>query len=72
MPTVWRVPKEIAGGGDRRCRKLTAAVSRARRHCWAQVIARHGALPPVRLADRALEGEDLHPAGCHRHCRVFG
>src|SRR5205809_165348 len=56
VPTVWRALKEIAGGGDRRQRKITAAVSKARRHAWAQVIARHGALPPVRLADRKLEG----------------
>ena len=56
VPTVWRVLKEIAGGGDQRQRKITAAVNVARRHAWAQVIARHGALPPVRLADRKLEG----------------
>ena len=28
----------------------------ARRHAWAQVAARHGALPGVRLADRTLAG----------------
>ena len=56
VPTVWRALKEIAGGGDQRQRKITAAVNVARRHAWAQVAARHGALPPVRLADRKLEG----------------
>jgi hypothetical protein len=56
VPTAWRVLKEIAGGGDRRRRKVTAAVSRARRHAWAHGIARHGGLPPVRVADRRLEG----------------
>ena len=35
---------------------LTAAVNKARRHAWAQGIARHGGLPPVRVADRTLEG----------------
>ena len=28
----------------------------ARRHAWAQVVARHGKLPGVRVADKALEG----------------
>ena len=31
-------------------------MSRARRHAWKQGIAQHGALPPVRVADRKLEG----------------
>jgi hypothetical protein len=31
-------------------------VNKARRHAWAQGIARHGGLPPVRVADRKLEG----------------
>ena len=54
VPTGWRALKEIAGGGDSRRRKVTAAVSRARRHAWAQGAARHGGLPPVRVADRKL------------------
>jgi hypothetical protein len=45
-----------ARGGDRARRKITAAVSKARRHAWARGIARHGGLPPVRVADRKLEG----------------
>ena len=56
VPTAWRALKEIAGGGDRRRRKVTAAVNKARRRAWAHGIARHGALPPVKVADRELEG----------------
>ena len=56
VPTAWRALKEIAAGGDRRRRKVTAAVNSARRHAWKQGIARHGGLPPVRVADRKLEG----------------
>jgi hypothetical protein len=56
VPTAWRALKETAAGGDRRRRKVTAAVSRARRHARAHGIARHGALPPVRVADRKLQG----------------
>jgi Transposase DDE domain group 1 len=56
VPTAWRALREAAAGGDRRRRKVTAAVSRARRHAWAQGAARHGELPPVRIADKKLEG----------------
>lgn len=56
VPTAWRALKEIAVGGDRRRRKVTAAVNKARRHAWARGIERHGGLPPVRVADRKLEG----------------
>lgn len=56
VPVAWRTLKEIAGAGTRADRRVTAAVNTARRHAWAQVTARHGALPGVRLADRALEG----------------
>ncbi len=56
VPTVWRALSEMASRGDRGRRKVTAAVSRARRYAWAQGIARHGALPPVRVADRTLAG----------------
>jgi hypothetical protein len=56
VPTAWRALKEIAAGGDRRRRKVTAAVNKARRHAWNQGIARHGGLPPVKVADRKLEG----------------
>jgi Transposase DDE domain group 1 len=56
VPTVWRTLKEIACAGARAERRVTAAVNTARRHAWAQVVARHGALPGVRLADKVLEG----------------
>ena len=56
VPTVWRTLKEIADGGTRTGRRLTAAVSTARRDAWAQAAARRGALPGVRLADRVLDG----------------
>jgi hypothetical protein len=52
VPTAWRALKEAASGGDRARRKVTAAVNRARRRAWAQA----GPLPPVRVADRRLEG----------------
>ena len=52
VPTAWRSLKEIAGAGDRAQRKLAAAVNKARRHAWAQA----GTLPPVRVADKTLEG----------------
>jgi hypothetical protein len=52
VPTAWRALKEAASGGDRACRKVTVAVNLARRHAWAQA----GPLPPVRIADRQLEG----------------
>ena len=55
-PTAWRTLAEIARGGARADRRITAAVNTARRHAWAQVAARHGALPGVRLADRTLDG----------------
>jgi hypothetical protein len=56
VPTAWRALNEIAAGGDRRRRKVTAAVNKARRLAWAQGIARDGGLPPVKVADRKLEG----------------
>jgi len=56
VPTAWRTLKEIAGGGTRADKRITAAVNMARRHAWTQVVARHGALPGVRLADRVLDG----------------
>ena len=52
VPTAWRALKEAASSGDRARRKVRAAVNRARRHAWAQA----GPLPPVRIADRVLEG----------------
>jgi hypothetical protein len=56
VPTAWRTLAEIARTGTRADRRIAAAVNAARRHAWAQVAARHGALPGVRLADRTLDG----------------
>ncbi len=56
VPIAWWTLKEAAAGGDRTRRKVTAAVSKARRYAWAQVTARHGQLPPVQVADRQLQG----------------
>jgi hypothetical protein len=55
VPTAWRALSEMASRGDRGRRKVTAAVNQARRHAWAQGAARHGALPPVRVADRSWQ-----------------
>lgn len=56
VPTAWRTLTEIASGGDRTAKKITAAVNTARRHAWGQVVARHGTLPGVRIADKTLDG----------------
>jgi hypothetical protein len=56
VPTAWRTLAEIAGGGDRALGKITAAVNAARRRAWAAAVARHGALPGVRMADKTLTG----------------
>lgn len=56
VPTAWRALKEIAVSGDRAQRRVAAAVDKARRHAWAQAAARHGGLPPVRVADKTLAG----------------
>jgi hypothetical protein len=55
VPTAWRTLKEAAGG-DRTRRKVTTAINKARHYAWSQVIARHGQLPPVPVADRQLTG----------------
>jgi hypothetical protein len=56
VPTAWRTLQEAARGGTRAGARLTAAVNTARQHAWAQAIARHGALPGVRVADKVLHG----------------
>ena len=56
VPTVWRVLAEIAGGGERAAGRIGAAVNAARRRAWAQIEARHGAIPGVRVADKMLNG----------------
>ena len=74
VPTAWRTLAEIAGGGQRPLNKMTAAVNTARRCAWAQVTARHGALPGVRVADKRLDGVtcirlDPSVVTCHRQGR---
>jgi hypothetical protein len=56
VPTAWRTLKEIAVSRGRADRRISAAVNMARRQAWAQVAARHGALPGVRVADKVLDG----------------
>jgi DDE family transposase len=56
VPTAWRTLDEIAGGGERALGKITAAVNATRRRAWAQIVARHGALPGIRVADKTLTG----------------
>jgi hypothetical protein len=56
VPTAWRTLAEIARAGTRADRRITAAVNAARRHAWAQIAARHGALPGIRVADKVLDG----------------
>ena len=56
MPTAYRTLEEITRGGVRTEQKLIAAVNAARRYAWTQVVARHGTLPGVRVADKTLQG----------------
>lgn len=56
VPTAWRTLEEIGRGGTRTAGRIDAAVHAARRAAWAAIEARHGALPGVRIADRALDG----------------
>jgi hypothetical protein len=56
VPTTWRTLDEIAAGGSRTLERITSAVNAARRAAWAGIVARHGALPGVRIAGKVLEG----------------
>jgi hypothetical protein len=56
VPTCWRVLSETAAGGGRARARVSSAVNAARRRAWAAAVARHGALPGVRVADKVLEG----------------
>jgi hypothetical protein len=56
VPTAWRTLDEIARGGERALGKITAAVNATRRRAWAQIVARHGALPGIRMAGKTLTG----------------
>lgn len=55
VPTVWRVLEEIAGGGPKTARLVTAAVNAARVRAWEGIVARHGKMPGVRIADEVLD-----------------
>jgi hypothetical protein len=55
VPTAWRTLSEIASAGDGALERIAGAVSTARRAAWAGIVARHGALPGIRMADRVLE-----------------
>ena len=56
VPTCWRALQETASGGGRVLGRISAAVNAARRVAWAQIEARHGTLPGIRVADKVLEG----------------
>jgi hypothetical protein len=56
VPAAWRTLSEIASGGSRMQARITRAVSAARRQAWAAIVARHGAIPGVRVADKVIEG----------------
>jgi hypothetical protein len=55
VPTVWRALEEIAGGGTATARRVTAAVNAARVAAWEGIVARHGKMPGVRIADKVLD-----------------
>ena len=50
-PTLWRT---LNGIDALRRDRVTAARARVRWHVWAQIEARHGAIPASRVADRDL------------------
>ncbi len=50
-PTVWRTLDEVTGA---RLRKIQTARARVRRHVWAQIVERHGTIPPSRVAGTDL------------------
>ena len=54
-PTLWRALEEI--GPDQR-ERIAAARAKVRRHVWGLIEARHGRIPPSRVADRDL-GETI-------------
>ena len=72
VPTAWRTLAEIARGGARADRRITAAVNDGPA---ARVGAGRG---PARRAARGAAGGpdagrgDLHPARCHRDVRALG
>lgn len=66
--TVWRALEELIPAG---LGTITTARARVRAHVWEQIVARHGRIPPARVAGRDL-GEvtvirlDASIVGAHR------
>ena len=56
VPTAWRALDEIAAADQRMASRVTAAVNAARHRAWAQIEARHGSIPGIRIADKTLDG----------------
>ena len=56
VPTCWRALNETAAGGGGALARISGAVNAARRVTWEQIVARHGVLPGVQIADKVLEG----------------
>jgi hypothetical protein len=56
VPAAWRMLSEVAAGGPRVQARITRAVNAARRCAWAGIVARHGAIPGVRVAGKVLDG----------------
>ena len=56
VPTVWRALEEMASGGPKTAKRVTAAVNAARVRAWEAIEARHGKIPGVKIADKVLDG----------------
>jgi hypothetical protein len=50
-PTLWRSLNEV---GEPQRRRITRARAKTRVHVWSLIAARHGAIPPSKVADRDL------------------
>jgi hypothetical protein len=68
VPTARPALKETAASADRRLRKVTAAVNKARRQ--AGTLARHVGLPPVKVANPNLRGFGAGTGRRHGACIV--
>ena len=65
-PTLWRALEEI--GPDQRAR-IAAGRARTRRQVWTLIQARHGRIPPSRVADGDLGATvviRLDACGCRK------
>src|SRR2546429_557914 len=68
----YRLAEGPAGhrGGRRALGRTSEGVTAARRRPWAQIVARRGALPGVRVADKTMDGVtcirlDASVVACH-------